>query len=142
MTVLAAAWLVVSTVHGRAPDETTYRTRCVLAAQSALDGLEIARLVADGRGEPKVPSTTAMSILQNAGDLIGDGRSTLASVGPPDRTSIALRDEVTPLLIQANAVYGEVMLARARNDRAAWRAALARIGPVAASLRLFVDRHR
>jgi len=140
--LLIAAWMVGYTVLGRAPDDTAYRTLCVRAAQSALDGLETARLVADERGEAKVPATTATSILRNVGDLIGEAQSTLAGVEPPDQKSIALRDEVTPLLAQANDIYGDLTLARALNDRAAWRAAVARIEPLADTLRSFVERHR
>jgi len=140
--LLLAAWMVGYAVLGRAPDATAYRTMSVRAAQSALDGLETARLVADERGEAKVPAATATSILRNVGELIGEGQSTLAGIDPPDQRSIALRDEVTPLLAQANDVYGDLTLARALNDRAAWRAAVARIEPLAKELRAFIERHR
>jgi hypothetical protein len=142
LTVFIAAWMVGYTVLGRAPDATAYRTLCVRAAQSALDGLETTKLVADAHGEAAIPSTTATSLLDDAGTLVGEGQSTLGGVDPPDRPSIALRDELTPLLAQANDVYGDVTLARAEGDRPAWRAAIARIEPLAAKLRAFVVEHR
>jgi hypothetical protein len=142
VTLLIAAWMVGYTVLDRAPDNTAYRTMCVRAAQSGLDGLETARLAADDRGEAKVPSTTATVLLESAGKLVGEGQSSLAGVDPPDQRSIALRDEVTPLLVEANSVYGDLTLARGLNDRPAWQAAVARIEPLAAKLRAFVERHR
>jgi hypothetical protein len=134
--------MVGYTLLARAPDDTAYRTLSVRAAQSALDGLETARLVTDARGQAKVPSTTATSLLDDAGTLIEDGQSTVAGVAPPDASSVALRDELAPLLAEANAVYGDVTLARALNNRTAWRTALARIEPLAEKLRVFVERHR
>jgi hypothetical protein len=142
VTLLIAAWMVGYTVLGRAPDDTAYRTLCVRAAQSSLDGLETARLAADARGVAKIPSTTATALLEDAGELVGEGQSAVAGIDPPDQRSIALRDEVTPLLVAANGIYGDLTLARAQNDGAAWRTALARIGPLAESLRAFVERHR
>jgi hypothetical protein len=142
VTLLIAAWMVGYTLLGGAPDATAYRTLCVRAAQSALDGLETTRLVADDHGEARVPAATATSLLDDAGTLVGDGQSTLAGVTPPDPASAALRDEVTPLLAQANKLYGDVTLARAQGDRPAWRAAVARIEPLARRLRAYVERHR
>jgi hypothetical protein len=142
VSLLIVAWMAGYTLLGRAPDATAYRTLCVRAAQSALDGLETTRLVADSHGEAGVAAATATSILDDAGTLVGDGQSTLAGVAPPDRDSAALRDEVTPLLAQANEVYGDVARARAEGDRLARRAAVARIEPLATKLRAFVERHR
>lgn len=140
--LLIATWMVGYALFARAPDDTAYRTLCVRAAQSALDGLETTRLAADERGQSKIPATTATSLIDDAGTLIGDAQSTVAGVAPPDSSSIALRDELAPLLAQADAAYGDIALARAGNNRPAWQAALARLTPLAEKLRAFIERHR
>jgi hypothetical protein len=142
VTLLIAVWMVGYMVLDRAPDATAYRTLCVHAAQSALDGLATARLVADEHGEASTLSTTATAMLDDASELLGEAASTLGGVEPPDDASVALRDQVTPLLAEANRVYGDVALARAEGDRAGWHAAVARIAPLEEQLRAFIEGHR
>lgn len=103
LAVLVVAWMAGYAYLSRGLDATAYRELCVKSAQSALDGLDLARraTAADLPG----PYTTA--VLGDAQTMIQASRSTIAGQPPPDEVSKSRQAALLPLLDQAERAFEE-----------------------------------
>jgi hypothetical protein len=135
-----AVWIVGYSLTHREPDPVAYRTVCVNAAQSALDGLVTAGTVSSE--QQRLIDTYVTGTMNDAGGLLTKASTQLPGLTPPDQHSSELRDELTPLLTAANGLYGDAMRARGNGDAAGEQAAVARFGPIERKLQDFIDRNR
>jgi hypothetical protein len=135
---LVILWMGGYACLSRDPDATAYRELCVQSAQSALDGLSTARLSTD-RG---LLDTYQTSLSHDARQLIGQARTQLAGQVPPDGRSARRRDDLMPLLDQAERIYADLDKGRGDGDEQAVRDAAARSAATEEQLRRFIDGNR
>ena len=139
LALLAGGWLAYETA--RPPDFHTYRVTAVEAAQAAHDGLLVAGLTADAFLQGRALGPYASTVLDDAGDSVADASARFAALAPTDERTVAIRDELTPLLAEANVRLGDVRRADANGDAAALREATRRLTPLAERFAQFLDRH-
>lgn len=142
IAVVLAVWMAGYAFLSRSPDATAYRQTCVQAAQDAVDGLGTTRWSADAQGDRQLWGTYATANIEDARKMVRTARSSLAAQTPPDDASARLRDEVLPLLDQAERVFEELDAARSQGDTPAQYAAARKMQPIIDALRSFIDKTR
>jgi hypothetical protein len=139
LAVLAGGWLAYDTT--RPPDFHPYRVTAVEAARAAHDGLLVAGLTAGAFLEGRALSPYVSTVLDDAGESVADASARFAELAPTDERTVAIRDELTPLLAEAIVRLGDVRRADANGDAGALREAIRPLTPLAERFAGFLDRH-
>ena len=140
LAVLAVGWLGAAVLSGGRTTGTEYRGQAVQAATGALGAVRTARLAGtaqlDGRSVDKYTTT----MLDDALADLSDAQQRLAAEPPPTGAGTRLRDQLVPLLTDADRRIGDLSRALDDGDDALVRAAVDALGPLGDRLDEFV-RH-
>jgi hypothetical protein len=112
-----------------------YRVAAVGAARSAYDALATAELTGRAVLAHRVTGPYAASTLDDCRSALAGAAKRFAGVGPPDAPTRAMRDELGPLLVRANAALSGV-------EDGVSASSVAALHPVAARLDDFVQAHQ
>ena len=134
LTAVALAWGGAGYLATKPVDFHDYRVTAVGAAQSAYDALATTSLTGDALLAGRVTRPYADSMLGDARSALAGAAKQFTDVAPPDDRTAAMRDQLGPLLIRANAV-----LPGTSDDLT--RGALDAIRPVEAGLGQFLDEN-
>jgi hypothetical protein len=139
--VIALAWVGLAYCAGPT-DAHGYRRTAVEMAQASVNAVRTAALVgvADHNGKLVDPYFSVL-IGRSAGAVAG-AQDELAAESPPDDATRALRDELTPMLVEAAKAIGDLELATAGGDDAQIDGVVAQLRQVGDRLDDFVERHR
>lgn len=141
MLLLLVAWGVFAYASSGPPDFHTYRVTAVQTAQSAHDGLIVTALTATAQLDGRALAPYVSTMLDDAGESVGEAAARFAALSPTDEQTVAIRDELKPLLDQTVTRLGDVRRAEANDDMRALRTAVAPLRPLAERLTEFLDRH-
>ena len=116
----------------RPPDRHEFRTTAVRAAQSAHDALRTAYLAGTALRDGRATAPYATAVRDAATGRTTTSTAARAGLPPPDEDMRALRDELTPLLTEAERRLG---------DTTAHPTDMAALPPLADRLSDFLDRY-
>lgn len=114
------------------PDHHDFRVTAVQTAQAAHDALRTADLTGKAVRDGHAPGPYAAVLLDDSAKSLGAAVSTFAELSPPDAASVAMRNELLPLLGEAVQRLGDAAADPAHTDG---------IAPLADKLGDFVQRH-
>ena len=145
--ILEAAALTIGATacinHPIGPARTfgSFEGKAVTTAESALSAVETVRLLATTASEgSSFSSFTAVAVSEQE-DALGGLRGTFASIQPPDDESVALRQELTPILDAAFDDVGDVRIEVRRGHLSELDVVAAPLEQVSSNLQSFIDEH-
>lgn len=139
--VVVLAWAGLAYCAGPA-DAHDYRRTAVQAAQAGLNAVRTAALAAVADRSGKVLDPYLSVVIDDSAGAVASAQDELAAEPPPDDATRALRDELTPLLVEASRRIGDLDLATSSGDDAGIDAAVSGLRQVGDRLDHFVERHR
>jgi hypothetical protein len=134
LVTVALAWAGAGYLATKPVDFHDYRVTAVNAAQSGYDALATASLTGEALLAGRVTGPYANSMLDDARSALSGAAKGFTDVAAPDDRTEAMRDQLGPLLIRANAV-----LPGTSTDLT--RGALDAIRPVEDGLDNFIEEH-
>jgi len=139
--VVAVVWGGVGYLSTRPTDFHSYRVAAVGSAQSAYTGLVSGQQASRALAASRIPPPMATAMLGDSRSAIAGAQKRLARDAPPDERTTAMRDELAPLLLQADAAISGLEDAVAHGGAVELRARADAADPVADHLRRFVEEH-
>jgi hypothetical protein len=114
------------------PNHHEFRVTAVRTAQAAHDALRTADLTGGAVRDGNAPGPYAAVLLDGSAKSLGSAVSTFAELSPPDKASVAMRDELLPMLTEAVRRLGDAAADPTHTDGVAL---------LADKLGGFVERH-
>jgi hypothetical protein len=141
VAVVALTWGIFGYYTTKPTDFHTYRKAAVGSAQSAYNALGTARLTGEAVLDDRLTAPYVTVTLGAARKAVAGAVKSFADVAPPDARTRAMRDQLGPLLVAANADLGDIEDATAHDDDAALRAAIGRATKTSDALDGFLEAH-
>ena len=142
VALVVGAWGVGGYLVTKPTDFHDYRKTAVQAAQSAYGAVTTARLTGEARGDARLYRRYAGTMLDDARDALAGAAKQFSATAPPDDVTNAIREQLAPLLVDADTTLGAVERALDDEDDAALAAAVAALEPVGEALADFIEEHR
>jgi hypothetical protein len=139
--VIVLVWVGLAYCSGPA-DAHEYRRTAVQAAQAGLNAVRTAALTGVADRDGKLVDPYLSVLIDDSAGAVASAQDQLAAQPPPDAATRALRDELTPLLVEASRRIGDLDLAASSGDDAAIDAVVAGLRQLGDELDGFVGRHR
>jgi hypothetical protein len=139
--VIVLAWVGLAYCAGPA-DAHEYRRTAVQAAQAGLNAVRTAALAGVADRDGKLVDPYLSVVLDDRAGAVASAQDELAAQAPPDAATRTLRDELTPLLVEAARRIGDLDLVALSGDDAGIDAVVAGLRQVGDQLDGFVERHR
>ena len=139
--VIVLAWVGLAYCAGPA-DAHEYRRTAVQTAQAGLNAVRTAALAGVADRDGKLVDPYLSVVIGDSAGAVASAQDELAAQFPPDAATRALRDELTPLLVEAARRIGNLDLATSAGDDAGTDAVVAGLRQVGDQLDDFVQRHR
>jgi hypothetical protein len=139
VSALAVCWGVVGYYLTKPTDHHDYRKAAVQAAQSAYDAVGTVRLTGEAELDGRLFPQYVTTMLDDARQALAGAAKQFTAEVPPDETTTKMRDQLAPLLANANVLLGDVESANEDNDDDALGKALDALEPLGEQLSDFLE---
>jgi hypothetical protein len=124
------------------PDAHEYRRTAVQSAQAALAAVRTVVLAGPADRDGKLFPPYLSALIDDEAGAVTSAERELAAEPPPDAGTRAVRDQLTPLLVEAGRQIADLDAAESAGDRPALAAHLDALRAIGDRLDAFVERYR
>jgi hypothetical protein len=142
LALLAVGWAGAGYLMTKPTDYHDYRVAAVQSAQSAYNSVATVAVTGAAKLDGRVFAPYLSTVLDDARKALAGAAKQFAKQAPPTVATVAMRDQLGPLLLTASSTVGDVERAAADRDDRALRQALRSLDAVGRDLSKFIEDHR